>query len=273
MPAVSFGQRLEDSSTGLISGTLPLTAAGNRYAVTVTVSDGSTSTSQSFEWEVTSLTLSNPGDQTTTEGVPVSLTLAAQDAGGRTLTYTASGLPAGLSIDPGSGLISATTPVGQGSSDASPAAVTVSDGLVSVSQTFNWAVLSVASLDNPGTQTNAEGDAVSLQLNGVGDGVTFSAVGLPQDNLGNSVSQSFTWTVSAAHFAAQGVDVSALEGTSASVPVATFSVDDPTLLAAAFTATVDWGDGTTPTAATVSGSAGSFAVSGPHDCGTPGFTR
>ena len=49
-----------DSSTGLISGTLPLTAAGNRYAVTVTVSDGSTSTSQSFEWEVTSLTLSSP---------------------------------------------------------------------------------------------------------------------------------------------------------------------------------------------------------------------
>ena len=60
------------SSSGLISGTLPLTAAGHRYAVTVTVSDGSTSTSQSFEWEVTSLPLSSPGDQTSTEGVPVS---------------------------------------------------------------------------------------------------------------------------------------------------------------------------------------------------------
>ena len=168
-----------NSSNGLIAGTLPLSAAGNRYAVTVTVSDGSTSTSQSFEWEVTSLTLSSPGDQTSTEGVPVSLALAAQDAGGRSLTYTASGLPAGLSIDPGSGLISGTTPVGQGSSDGSPVTVTVSDGLVSTSQTFNWAVLSVAALDNPGTQTNAEGDAVSLQMNGAGDGVTFSAVGLP----------------------------------------------------------------------------------------------
>ena len=109
----------------------------------------------------------------------MSLALAAQDASGRSLTYTASGLPAGLSIDPGTGVISGTTPVGQGSSDGSPVTVTVSDGLVSVSQTFNWAVLSVAALDNPGTQTNAEGDAVSLQLNGVGDGVTFSTVGLP----------------------------------------------------------------------------------------------
>ena len=135
-----------NSSTGLISGTLPLTAAGNRYAVTVTVSDGSTTTSQSFEWDVTSLALSNPGDQTTTEGVPVSLALAAQDASGRTLTFTASGLPAGLSINASSGLISGTTPVGQGSSDSSPVTVTVSDGLVSVSQTFNWAVLAVAAL-------------------------------------------------------------------------------------------------------------------------------
>ena len=103
------------------------------------------------------------------------------------------------------------------------------------------------------------------------NGGSYTATVTAQDDLGNSVSQSFTWTVSAAHFAAQGVDVSALEGTSASVPVATFSVDDPTLLAAAFTATVDWGDGTTPTAATVSGSAGSFAVSGgPHDYASAG---
>ena len=64
--------------------------------------------------------------------------------------------------------------------------------------------------------------------------------------------------------------MSALEGTSASVPVATFSVDNPTLLAAAFTATVDWGDGTTPTTATVSGAAGSFTVSGPHSFASAG---
>ena len=293
-----------NASTGLISGTIPTTAAGNRYAVTVTVSDGTTSTSQSFEWEVTSLILSSPGDQTSTEGVPVSLALTAQDASSRTLTYTASGLPAGLSINASSGLISGTTPVGQGSSDSSPVTVTVSDGLVSVSQTFNWAVLSVAALDNPGAQTNAEGAAVSLQMNGAGDGVTFSAVGLPagltidsssglisgsigygaaesnggtytatvtaQDDLGHSVSQSFTWTVSDSHFAVQGVDVSALEGTSASVPVANFSVDDTTLLAAAFTATVDWGDGTTPTAGSVSGSAGTFAVTAPHSYASAG---
>jgi len=41
-------------------------------------------------------------------GVPVSLQIVATDYAGSTLSYSASGLPTGLSIDPGSGLISGT---------------------------------------------------------------------------------------------------------------------------------------------------------------------
>ena len=289
-----------NSSTGLISGTVPTSAAGNRYPTTVSVSDGSNTVSQSFEWEVAALALTNPGDQTTTEGLPASLALSAQDANGLPLSWSAVNLPAGLSIDPSSGVISGTTPVGQGNTDSSSdqVTVTVSDGQVSTSQTFAWGVLAVAALDNPGAQANAEGDAVSLQLNGNGDGVTFSATGLPaglsldpdsglisgsldyggaevnggsysvtataQDDLGNSVSQTFAWTVADAHFAAQGVDVSATEGTDAAAPVASFSVDDTGLTAGAFTATIDWGDGTATTAGSISGSSGAFTVSGDH---------
>jgi hypothetical protein len=54
------------------------------------------------------VTVTNPGNQTGTVGTAVSLQIHATDsASGQTLTYTASGLPAGLSIS-SSGLISGT---------------------------------------------------------------------------------------------------------------------------------------------------------------------
>ncbi|MCU1353417.1 MAG: Peptidase [Acidimicrobiales bacterium] len=52
--------------------------------------------------------VANPGAQTATVGQPVNLRVSASDPQGDTLTYAASGLPAGLSIDPSSGVISGT---------------------------------------------------------------------------------------------------------------------------------------------------------------------
>ncbi len=60
-----------------------------------------------------------------------------------------------------------------------------------------------------------------------------------------------------------GVSFSAVAATAFSGTVANFADTNVTNTAADFTATIDWGDGTT-TAGTVSGSAGSFAVSGTH---------
>jgi uncharacterized repeat protein (TIGR01451 family) len=55
------------------------------------------------------VTVTNPGNQTGTVGTAVSLQIGASDsASGQTLTYSASGLPAGLSINSTSGLISGT---------------------------------------------------------------------------------------------------------------------------------------------------------------------
>jgi len=48
---------------------------------------------------VVSVTVTNPGNQTGTVGTAASLQISASDsASGQTLTYSASGLPAGLSI-------------------------------------------------------------------------------------------------------------------------------------------------------------------------------
>jgi hypothetical protein len=84
------------------------------------------------------VTVTNPGSQSSTVGTAVSLQIAATDsASGQTLTYSATGLPAGLSINSSSGLISGT-PTTAGSSSA---AVTAKDTTgASGTASFSWAV-------------------------------------------------------------------------------------------------------------------------------------
>jgi hypothetical protein len=54
------------------------------------------------------VTVTNPGAQTSTAGRSTSLQIAASDSTGSALTYSATGLPAGLSINASTGLISGT---------------------------------------------------------------------------------------------------------------------------------------------------------------------
>jgi hypothetical protein len=129
-----------NSSTGLISGT-PTTAGSSTVTVTATDTTG-TSGSASFSWTVNpaggnTVTVTNPGSQTSTVGTAVSLQMQASDsASGQTLTYTASGLPAGLSISP-SGLITGTPTT----ASTSTATVTVTDSTEATgSAAFSWTV-------------------------------------------------------------------------------------------------------------------------------------
>jgi hypothetical protein len=103
---------LSISSSGLISGT---PSASGSFSVKVTATDTTgASGSASFTWTVSAatggntVTVTNPGSQTGTVGTAVSKQISATDsASGQTLTYSATGLPAGLSIS-SSGLISGT---------------------------------------------------------------------------------------------------------------------------------------------------------------------
>ena len=52
--------------------------------------------------------VTNPGSQSGTVGTAISLQIKASDPGGKTLTYSATGLPAGLSVNSSTGLISGT---------------------------------------------------------------------------------------------------------------------------------------------------------------------
>src|SRR5262249_47491931 len=129
-----------NASTGLISGTL--TTAGT-YSVTATVNDGHGGTaSQSFTWTVAASanrapTLSAIADPAGKVGQSVSLALAASDPDGDTLTFSASGLPNGLSINSTTGLIKGT-PKKAGKWQPT---VTVSDGHGgTASRSFAWTI-------------------------------------------------------------------------------------------------------------------------------------
>jgi hypothetical protein len=84
------------------------------------------------------VTVTNPGAHTGTVGTPASLQISASDsASGQTLTYSASGLPAGLSVNSATGLISGT-PTTAGTSTVT---VTATDSTgVSGSATFTWTI-------------------------------------------------------------------------------------------------------------------------------------
>jgi F5/8 type C domain/Beta-1,3-glucanase/Putative Ig domain len=138
-----------NSSTGLISGT-PTTAGTSTVTVTAKDTTGA-SGSASFSWTVSpaggnTVTVTNPGSQTSTVGTAVSLQIQASDsASGQTLTYTASGLPAGLSIGP-SGLITGTPTT----ASTSTATVTATDSTGATgSAAFSWTVNTAGSGEPP----------------------------------------------------------------------------------------------------------------------------
>ena len=97
-----------NAASGLISGTLAPSASGD-YAVRVAVSEGGVTQTRDFTWSVSDrVELETPEDQEGLEGDAVSLTVSATNSGTLALTYAASGLPAGLTLNASTGLISGT---------------------------------------------------------------------------------------------------------------------------------------------------------------------
>jgi len=177
------------------------------------------------------VTVTNPGTQTATVGTATSLQLSGTDsASGQTLTYSATGLPAGLSIS-SSGLISGK-PTTSGTDSVIVTATDTTGATGSAAFSFEVDPASGANtvtVTNPGSQTGTVGSAASLQLSGTdsasGQSLAYSATGLPpglslgsasglisgtpttagtysvkvtaDDTTGASGSASFTWTISA----------------------------------------------------------------------------
>ncbi|QHA04973.1 hypothetical protein GQF42_18200 [Streptomyces broussonetiae] len=107
------------------------------------------------------VTVTNPGSQSTTTGSSVSLQISASDSGGASLTYSASGLPTGLSINSSTGLISGTA----STAGTYQVTVTAKDSTGATGSTsFTWTVgsggggcTSSQLLANPGFESGSTG--------------------------------------------------------------------------------------------------------------------
>lgn len=121
--------------------------------------------------------LTSPGNQSTVRGATVSLQIIATDVDGPSLSYSASGLPDGLTISATTGLITGTVSTSAAASNT--VVVGVSDGTASDSETFTWtataAPLPVGALTSqdigsvfaPGTTTfDAGGSIFTMQAYG-----------------------------------------------------------------------------------------------------------
>jgi hypothetical protein len=219
-----------DASTGAISGT-PTTAG--TYSVTITATDGSGATgSASFTWTVTNtVAVTSPGDQTSVSGTAITpLAITATDSSSTaTLSYSATGLPAGLAIDPASGTVSGTPSAGS----TNTVRVTATDNAgFSGSVHFTWIVTNTVTVAPIPAQNSLLGATITPVTPSATDSqtspapvITWSATGLPAglsiarsngtisgkptasgtfavtvtatDNArpANSGSASFTWTV------------------------------------------------------------------------------
>jgi hypothetical protein len=135
---------------GATNPTLDLSVDGNGdkgddIAVRVTASDG-TATSDPVTSSPVTVVNTPPafdqdlGDQTNTEGDTVSLSAAASDADADALTYTATGLPDGLTIDAATGVISGTIATGAAAQSPYAVTVTVDDGATTTDDTLTWTI-------------------------------------------------------------------------------------------------------------------------------------
>jgi putative Ig domain-containing protein len=124
------------------------------------------------------VTVTNPGNQTTTVGTAVSLQISATDsASGQTLTYSATGLPAGLSISTSGKITGTPTTAGTNSVTVTATDTTGAHG----SASFTWTINSSGGgctvtqlLGNPGFETGTAAPWTSTAgvINENGDGET-----------------------------------------------------------------------------------------------------
>jgi uncharacterized delta-60 repeat protein len=127
-------------NSGVLSGLLGPHSAGT-YEVTLTADDGHNTSSTTFTWTIGDLNppvVQNPGTQSHSAGSEVSLQIVADDADDDPLAYSAMGLPPGLSIHSGTGLITGSIePDAFGDFNVT---VVASDGTSSGQASFLWHV-------------------------------------------------------------------------------------------------------------------------------------
>ena len=218
-----------DSGTGVISWT-PTAAQAGANPVTVRVTDPTALfASQSFSVNVAvnaAPVINSAPVLTGSVGIAYSYDVDATDANGDTLTYSllAGAFPTGMTINPASGLIAWTPTAGQ--VGPNPVTVQVSDGFVTVGQSFSVEVANVVAPAAPVITstpiltaneqllytydvdaTDANGDTITYSIVTPPTGVSQVAMAI------NPTTGVITWTPGAAQSGNRTVTVRASDGT------------------------------------------------------------
>ncbi len=159
-------------------------------------------------------TLTSPGAQTTNIGNAVNLALSATDPNGDVLTYSASGLPAGLSIDPATGRITGTATA----AGINTVTLAASDGVNSASATVVWTITTNAqfTIDAlPVAAPNATGTQASFIAQATGSNLRYRwsfGDGTPTTDWSTSPTATHTFTQPGVFYVTVGVtDASGIE--------------------------------------------------------------
>lgn len=155
--ATGLPPNLTMNSSGQIAG-IPTTIG--QYTVTVTPSAGAVPSSMTFTWDVHgTIAVHSPGSPATTAGTPVVLRVSASDPDpGYAPTYTASGLPTGLTMN-SAGVITGW-PSKPGTFKVTAAASDRLGGTGSVS--FTWTIKAAGNSGTTGTIRQAGGSGKCL---------------------------------------------------------------------------------------------------------------
>lgn len=202
----TFPDGVSMSSSGLISGTLSATSSGS-YTPTVRVTDpGGLFDDQLLDITVNDATNTQPNvapinDQTNGEGDVISLNTYATDPEGNTISYSATNLPGGLTINSTTGLISGTIAYNAAFSSPYTVTITATDngvGALQNSTTFIWEVLEVSRLVAIADRTDIDNAAITPftpTLNSVNGTPAWSISGEPSGITINSSSGQISGTI------------------------------------------------------------------------------
>src|SRR2546428_827247 len=192
-----------DPATRTFSWTPGFDQAGTYAGVTFTVSDGTAPASETIAIAIANTNrapvLAAIGNKNGSEGSLLTFTVAATDADGDALTYSASGLPAGASFDPATRTFSWTPGFDQAGTYAG-VTFTVSDGTAPASETI---AITIANTNRApvlaaiGNKSGSEGSLLTFTVAATdadGDALTYSASGLPAGASFDPATQTFSWT-------------------------------------------------------------------------------
>jgi serine protease len=164
------------------------------------------------------VSVTSPGGQSSAAHTSTSLQVSASSSGGYPLSYTATGLPPGLTINATSGLISgAATSTGSYLVTVSASDISGASG----SAGFTWTITGpgdTVAVTNPGPVTSIVRVASSLQIHATSSGdhpLTFTATGLPPGLAINATSGLISGTATTTGYYQVSVTASDTTGDSA----------------------------------------------------------